>query len=137
MSLYFVAIISLLVKTNVTNLSKSWPIKGVFCHSAPVLWNALPKELRLYNSGHLGNRSDRSIHHLMSYCLLFYFTKSLNPIFFLFLFLHSLSAIWTNLLVLTLTLFIFIHNHFHYIHSSSFHYCFFVLRVALNSVITK
>jgi hypothetical protein len=82
-----------------------------FYHSAPVLWNAFPKELRLYNSGHLGNRS---IHHLMSYCLLFYFTKSLNPISFLILFLHSLSAIWTDLLVLTLALFIFIHSHFHY-----------------------
>ena len=46
-------------------------------HCAPVLWNALPKELRLYNSGHLGNRS---------YCLLFYFTKSLNPNY---LFSHS------------------------------------------------
>ena len=54
------------------------------------------------------------LHHLMSYCLLFYFTKSLNPISFLILFLHSLSAIWTDLLVLTLALFIFIHSHFHY-----------------------
>ena len=50
----------------------------------------------------------------MSYCLLFYFTKSLNPISFLIIFLHSLSAIWTDLLVLTLALFIFIHSHFHY-----------------------
>jgi hypothetical protein len=41
-----------------------------FYHSAPVLWNALPKELRLYNSGHLGNRSTSNI----LYCLLFYFT---------------------------------------------------------------
>ena len=31
-----------------------------FYHSAPVLWNAFPKELRLYNSGHLGNRSTSS-----------------------------------------------------------------------------
>ena len=63
------------------------------------------------------------LHHLMSCCLLVYFTKSLNPISFLNLFLHSLSAIWTDLLVLTLALFIFLHSHFHYsfIFSSSFH----------------
>ena len=50
----------------------------------------------------------------MSYCLLFYFTKSLNPISFLILFLHSLSAIWTDLLVLTLALFIFSRRLIHY-----------------------
>jgi hypothetical protein len=32
-----------------------------FYHSAPVLWNALPKELRLYNSGHLGNSSTSNV----------------------------------------------------------------------------
>ena len=40
--------------------------------------------------------------------------ESLNPISFLILFLHSMSAIWTNLLVLIMALFIFIHSHFHY-----------------------
>ena len=50
----------------------------------------------------------------MSDCLLFYFTKIFYPISFLILFFHSLSAIWTDLLVLTLALFIFLHSHFHY-----------------------
>jgi hypothetical protein len=53
--------------------------------------------------------------HLMSYCLLFCATNSLNPISFLIPILHSLSAIWTDLLLLTLALFIFIHSHFHYL----------------------
>jgi hypothetical protein len=38
----------------------------------------------------------------------------LNPISFLIIFLHSLSAMWTNLLILTLALLVFIHSHFHY-----------------------
>jgi hypothetical protein len=59
-----------------------------FCHSAPVLWNALPKELRLYNSAHLGNRSTSNV-LLSPLC----FTKCLNPISFVILILHSLSAI--------------------------------------------
>jgi hypothetical protein len=40
-------------------------------HSASVLWNALPKELRIYNSGHLGTRSTSNI--LLSP---FYFKKA-------------------------------------------------------------
>ena len=74
----------------------------------------------------------------MSYCLLFYFTKSLNPISFLILFL---SAIWTHLMVLTFdpgtvyfhsqSFSLFINRHFTH--------CFFVLwtitsTVSLNKV---
>ena len=44
------------------NPSRLQIINRSFYHSAPVLWNALPKELRLYNAGHLGNRSTSSDH---------------------------------------------------------------------------
>jgi hypothetical protein len=80
-----------------------------FHHSSPVLWNALPKKLRLYNSGHLGSRSTSVIRNGFS----FYFTKSLNPVFSFFSSI-VFPPVWTDLLVLTLALFIFIHSHFHY-----------------------
>jgi hypothetical protein len=61
-----------------------------FYHSAPVLWNALPKELLVTYR----NRSTSDV--LLSP---FLFHKSLNPISFLILFLHSLSAIWSSGLI--------------------------------------
>jgi hypothetical protein len=88
------------------NLSRLQITNRFFYYSTPVLW-------MLYLSNLVFTILVTFL-HLSFCCLLFYFTKSLNPIFFLILVLHSLSVLWTGLLVLTLALFVFTHSHFHY-----------------------